>query len=142
MVNASDGQKKRHPATLRQKRTLILDSIRLGIDGIEELLSRNVFLLIGIQYFLISDLQKSLLASAPFVGYMASLLYTSALARSRFKKSSLLALPTLISSIGIAVSAFTASGLAFRIAASSSGSDQINTCEGGIGEPAFSASRA
>lgn len=94
-----------------EKKTFYLDTMRSGVDGIEFTLAPSVFLLIAIQYFSVSDVWKSIISSASFIGLILSL-FTASLLGGR-KPTSVSGLSTIAGGITLILSSFTENAVLF-----------------------------
>ncbi|WP_216664374.1 MULTISPECIES: hypothetical protein [unclassified Oceanispirochaeta] len=65
--------------TPHERETFFLDTFRSGVDGIIQTLGATIFLLIGIQYFGVSDFWKSIISSSIHFGMIISLFSSSSL---------------------------------------------------------------
>jgi hypothetical protein len=102
----------------KERKTFIVDTVRRGVDGIMVSLIQTVFLLVAIRAFDVSDLLKSLLSSAHYLGFMGALFYTTALSRTDIRKSILAALPAILSGGLLLIAAFPESGPGYVLAGS------------------------
>jgi len=95
----------------RERLTYVLDSTRMASDGVINSLTQTGVMLVAITAFSASDVLKSLLSAAPFMGQLASLFLTAALAGAAVRPSTLAGGLGLVSA-GLLFSASLAKGAA------------------------------
>ncbi len=116
--NTADSGPSKHTlseADRRERQTFRLDSVRIALGGVATPVVRTVLLLVAIEYFALQDVGKGIIASASYVGLMASLFYAAAFASSSLKKSTLVALPTLVAGVLMVAAGFSESGMVFTL---------------------------
>ena len=94
----------------RERRTFVLDSARLGLDGVVVSLVQSGFLLVAIRYFAVSDAWKSLLAAAPHIGQLAALFLPALVARLEPRPNIVVAAATAVGALLLLPAAFAAGG--------------------------------
>jgi|GEM_PF-972633 len=97
--------------TPHERKTFFLDTLRSGVDGIEVTLAPSVFLLIAIQFFQVSDIWKSIISSATFIGLIFSL-FTAALLGNK-KPTNVSGYSTITGGFFLIFAAFTDNALVF-----------------------------
>ncbi len=99
----------------RERRTFVLDSARLGLDGVVVSLVQSGFLLVAIRFFAVSDAWKSLLAAAPHIGQLAALFLPALLARLEPKPNVVVSAAAAVGALLLLPAAFADSGQLFVI---------------------------
>ncbi|MBD3320665.1 MAG: hypothetical protein GF350_06180 [Chitinivibrionales bacterium] len=98
-----------------KRKTFVLDTVRGCADGILASVVNTVLLLIAIEVFELSDSWKSLIAAAPFIGCILSLVYSAAFAQSRLEKSLLASIPMALCALFTFVLLFVTDGALFAV---------------------------
>ena len=99
--------------TPHERETFFLDTFRSGVDGIIQTLGATIFLLIGIQYFGVSDFWKSIISSSIHFGMIISLFSSSFL--SHHKPNRIAGLSTLAGGVLLIISGFTKTTPAYAL---------------------------
>ncbi|MBD3346139.1 MAG: MFS transporter [Chitinivibrionales bacterium] len=101
----------------KRKKTFILDTIRGGADGVLAAIVNTILLLVAIEVFNLSDSWKALIASAPFIGCIFSLVYSARFADTSLRKSLLASAPMGLCCVFTTMLLFTSDGIIFSIIA-------------------------
>ena len=97
----------------RERKTFMLDSIRMATDGVGTSLIQTALLVIAIKVFAASDALKSLLAAAPHIGQLGALFVTAALARHSLRPSRVAGVLGIAGAVALATSAFAGEAAVF-----------------------------
>ncbi len=98
-----------------ERRTLLYDSIRQGIEGGGEPLASVLFLYIGIEFFELPSEQKAFLVASRAIGFCLAPFLPLLFSRCRLRRSSLAAICNLVSGVFLLMAANTNNGLAYTI---------------------------
>ena len=101
------------PITATERRTFVLDTIRLSTDGFASSLSQTLVLVIAINVFAVSDSFKSLLSSAPYAGFLFSLFFAAALSGRSLRPSAVAGALGLVTGVMYATAALANSPIAY-----------------------------
>ena len=101
------------PVTATERRTFVLDTIRLSTDGLGSSLSQTLVLVIAINVFAVSDSFKSLLASAPYAGLLFSLFVVAALSSRSIRPSTIGGALGLVTGVAYAAAALVTGPIAY-----------------------------
>ncbi|MBN1647808.1 MAG: hypothetical protein JW874_07235, partial [Spirochaetales bacterium] len=98
-----------------ERKTMLADTIRIGSESFVNPMLESLILLIAIRFFMAGDMQKGILSAARYVGMMAGLFAGSFLGRTGIKKTSILALISIIAALFLISGAFSPSSVLFTV---------------------------
>jgi hypothetical protein len=98
-----------------ERRTFLLDTARMTIDGAFTTLVQSVFLLVAIKVFRAGTFMNGTIAAAPAVGMMGSLFYAAAFAGSGVRRAALAATPGILGGLLLLASGWAGGALVYGV---------------------------